>query len=120
MTQVSLVFGGSPAARERAIAAATAQGFRSTAIIEGLPSGEAALDAIPADADVEVFRVAPGCPCCSGNLTMRVTLNRALKRRPAYLYLSLSTAEHKSQVLNFLQEPQYLSLLTIGPDIDCS
>jgi G3E family GTPase len=120
MTQLSLVFGGSHAAREQAIAVAAAKGARSTAIIEGMPSGEATLDDMPVDAGFEIFRVAAGCPCCHGNLTMRVTLNRALRRRPDHLYLSLSNATHKSQVLSFLQEPQYLSLLEIGPEIDCS
>lgn len=120
MTLVSLVFGGSHAARERAIAAAIEPELSSSAIIEGMPSGEAALEDLQQDTDLEVFRVVAGCPCCSGNLTIRVTLNRALKRRPQRLYLSLSNAGHKSQVVNFLQEPQYRALLEIGPDIDCS
>ncbi len=120
MTRLSLVFGGNHAARERAIAVAAANSVRSSAIIEGIPSGEAALDEVPANADFELFRVAAGCPCCHGNLTMRVTLNRALRRRPERLYLSLSNAAHKAEVLSFLQEPQYQSLLDIGPEIDCS
>lgn len=120
MTLVSLVFGGNQAARERAIAAAINLGVSSAAIIEGMPSGESALEEKTQGSDLELFRVAAGCPCCSGNLTMRVTLNRALKRRPHSLYLSLSNAAHKPQVLNFLQEPQYLALLKIGPDIHCS
>lgn len=120
MTLVSLVFGGSHAARERAIAAATEADLRSVAIVEGLPSGEAVLDELPAGVALEVFRVAPGCPCCSGNMTIRVTLNRVLRQRPDRLYLSLSNAEHKSQVLNFLREPQYLALLELGAEIDCS
>ena len=78
------------------------------------------LDELPQDVAFEVFRVAPGCPCCSGNLTIRVTLNRALRKRPERLYLSLSNAEHREQVLNFLREPQYRALLEIGDDIDCS
>jgi G3E family GTPase len=120
MTLLSLVLGGSHAARERAIAESAEPGVSSVAIIEGLPTGEAALDALPAGTSLEVFRVASGCPCCSGNLTMRVTLNRALRQRPERLYLSLSNAEHKSQVLNFLQEPQYLAWLRVDDEIDCS
>ena len=120
MTRVSLVLGDSHAARERAIAAAANTDVSSVAIVEGLPSGEAVLDDLPQDVRLDVFRVAPGCPCCSGNLTMRVTLNRALRKRPAHLYLSLSNAEHREQVLNFLREPQYQALLDIGDDIDCS
>lgn len=120
MTLLSLVFGGSHAARERAIAASAEAGLRSVAIIEGLASGEEGLDALPAGASLEVIRVASGCPCCSGNLTMRVMLNRALRHRPERLYLSLSNAEHKMQVLNFLQEPQYRAWLQIDDEIDCS
>jgi hypothetical protein len=51
---------------------------------------------------------------------MRVTLNRVLRRSPARLYLSLSDATHREQVLMFLQAPQYLDLLAIGPDLQCS
>ncbi|MCE2830830.1 MAG: hypothetical protein LW709_01875 [Oxalobacteraceae bacterium] len=51
---------------------------------------------------------------------MRVTLNRVLRRSPARLYLSLSDASHREQVLMFLQAPQYLDLLAIGPDLQCS
>ena len=120
MTEVSLVLGGSQAARERAIAAAAKAGVSSVAIVEGLPSGETALEELPEGVNLDVFRVAPGCPCCSGNLTIRVTLNRALRKRPAHLYLSLSNAEHREQVLNFLREPQYRALLETGDDIVCS
>ncbi len=120
MTLVSLVYGGSSAARERAIAAAIAPGVPSAAIVEGLPTGEDVLAQATEAGQLQVFRVAAGCPCCNGNLTMRVTLNRALRQRPQQLYLSLSNAAHKEQVLNFLQEPQYLPLLEIGAGMDCS
>ena len=120
MTVLSLVLGGSANDRERAIAADLPPGLACAAIIEGLPSGAAPLNDIPPDASLEVIRVAPGCPCCTGNLTMRVTLNRVLRRSPARLYLSLSDASHREQVLMFLQAPQYLDLLAIGPDLQCS
>jgi hypothetical protein len=120
MTELSLVLGGSADDRERAIAADLPPGLACAAIIEGLPSGAAPLNDIPPDASLEVIRVAPGCPCCTGNLTMRVTLNRVLRRSPARLYLSLSDATHREQVLMFLQTPQYLDLLAIGPDLQCA
>ncbi len=121
MTLLSLVLGGSADDRERAIAADIPPGLACAAIIEGLPSGGAApLNEMPPDVSLEVVRVAPGCPCCTGNLTMRVTLNRVLRRSPARLYLSLSDASHREQVLLFLQAPQYLALLAIGPDLQCA
>ncbi|MFM2107161.1 MAG: hypothetical protein RLZZ513_229 [Pseudomonadota bacterium] len=119
MTVVSLVLGGTPHARESAIASAIAGKLRCAAIIEGLPSGIAALDQLPPELTLEVARVAPGCPCCSGNLTVRVTLNRLLKRAPQQLFLSLMDATHRDSVLVFLQEPQYRDRLVIGPDIRC-
>ena len=100
MTLVSLVFGGSSAARERAIAAAIAPGVASAAIVEGLPTGDDVLAQASANGQLQ--------------------LNRALRQRPQRLYLSLSQAAHKEQVLKFLQEPQYLPLLEIGAGIDCS
>ena len=120
MTELSLVLGGSADDRERAIAADLPPGLACAAIIEGLPSGAAPLNEVPPDVSLVVVRVAPGCPCCTGNLTMRVTLNRVLRRSPARLYLSLSDATHREQVLMFLQAPQYLDLLAIGPDLQCS
>jgi hypothetical protein len=120
MTLLSLVYGGSSDDRERAIAADIPAGLACAAIVEGLPSGVAPLNELPPEMSLAVFRVAPGCPCCTGNLTMRVTLNRALRRSPARLYLSLSDATHREQILLFLQTPQYLNLLAIGPDIACS
>ena len=119
MIEVSLVVGGRGDDRERAIAAAVPAGVACAAIIEGLQSGIAPLNELPPEVSLEVLRVAPGCPCCTGNLTMRVTLNRVLRKSPAKLYLSLSDATHREQILLFLQGSQYLDLLAIGPDIRC-
>ena len=118
MTLVSLVTGGSSADRERAIAKAVTAGEPCAAIIEGLPSGDGALDSLASES-IEVVRVAPGCPCCHGNLTVRVTLNRLLRRAPSRLYLSLLSNAHRDQILAFLQEPQYRERLTIGADMRC-
>lgn len=118
MTRVSLVTGGSRNDRERAIAAAVPAGEYCAAIIEGLASDDSPLDALASES-IEVVRVAPGCPCCSGNLTVRVTLNRLLRRAPRHIYLSLSSSAHRAEILTFLQEPQYQARLTIGPDILC-
>jgi len=119
MTVLSLVLGGSANDRERAIAADLPSDMACAAIIEGLPSGAAPLNELPPEVSLDIIRVAPGCPCCTGNLTMRVTLNRALRRSPERLYLSLSDATHREQVLLFLQSPQYVDLLKIGPELRC-
>lgn len=123
MTLVTLVHGGSGDAREAAIAAqATARGSDggSAAILEGLAGGNDALQKLAASAVMKVIRVAPGCPCCTGNLTMRITLNRVLRAKPARLFLSLADASHKAQVREFLQDAQYREHLELGPELDCS
>lgn len=118
MTTVTLVYGGSAAAREQAIAAQADPHRPGVAIVEGLASGQSPLDAI-APATLRTIRVAPGCPCCTGNLTMRVTLNRLLRQAPARLYLSLADASHREQVRAFLQDPQYQAHLELGPELEC-
>ncbi len=119
MTILTLVHGGNRLARESAIAAALKRGRDNAAIVEGLVGSDSPLDALAAANEVRLFRVSPACPCCSGNLTMRVTLNRVLRRPPDYLYLSLADTAHKASVLNFLKEDQYRSLLELGDEVDC-
>ncbi len=119
MTRVTLVVGGDGAAREKAIAVSAEPGKRTVALIEGLPSGSA-LDDVTTPNALQVVRIAPGCPCCTGNLSMRVTLNRALRQDPDQLFLSLANREHLANVINFLQEDQYRSRLEIGQTLDCS
>lgn len=119
MTVVTLVVGGSSAAREQAIAADLDPKVPNAAIIEGLPDGQALLETSADSLSLEVVRVAPGCPCCTGNLTMRVTLNRLLRRAPARLYLSIANASHQPQIAAFLQETQYQAHLQLGPDLVC-
>ncbi len=124
MTLVTLVHGGSNDAREAAIAtkvssfAADGHG-PSAAILEGLAGGRGALQELEESSVMKVIRVAPGCVCCTGNLTMRVTLNRLLREKPAQLYLSLADARHKDKVREFLQEAQYREHLELGPELDC-
>ena len=119
MTVVTVVSGGDGAARERAIAAHVDPRIANAAIIEGLPDGRALLENAAQGLSLQVLRVTPGCPCCTGNLTMRVTLNRVLRHAPACLYLSIANATHKAQVVNFLQEQQYQEHLTLGPELVC-
>ncbi len=120
MTTVTVVHGGSGTTRERFIAGRLAADKRSVAIIEGL-AGDGALDNLPdPSTKPTVVRIAPGCPCCTGKLTMRVTLNRLLRDDPAQLFISLAADAHLSGVINFLQEDQYRERLTLLEPVDCS
>jgi hypothetical protein len=119
-----LVTGATPGAREAAIAAALRPGEASVIILEGLSDGTAALasDAGGGLADYpgvlpQLHRIAPGCLHCSGNLVLRVTLNRVLRHPPARLYISLATATHLEQLRSWLSEAPYGELLTLQPDI---
>ena len=63
---------------------------------------------------LQVVRIAPGCLCCTGSLTMRVTLNRLLRQRPQALYLSLASSEHRDSIAALLSAPPYTEWLVLG------
>ncbi|MEO6352267.1 MAG: GTPase [Burkholderiaceae bacterium] len=128
---VTLVVGASAAAREAAIAAAirpvaTAVSIADGSIaliLEGFPSGvsaqAAALDPQHNPALAQAARIAPGCLCCIGNLTLKVTLNRILRRQQQSLqriYISLASASHIAQLRMFLSSPPYDRLLRLTDD----
>jgi hypothetical protein len=126
-----LVTGDRAGAREAAIAARLAQHdgpdggmeLPTVIILEGLSDGGSALAFDPADGPAgvapvpKVLRIAPGCLHCSGNLVLRVTLNRVLRHPPARLYISLATAEHLELLRAWLSEPPYGDLLDLQSDI---
>lgn len=120
MTIVTLIHGGNATVREQAIAALAPARHRAAAIIEGIAGAGLPGDMLASSEQLTVVRIAPGCPCCTGNLMMRVTLHRLLRKNPAQLYLSLANNEHLSAVINFLQEDQYRQRLEIGTPVDCS
>jgi hypothetical protein len=112
---VSLVTGPTTGAREQLIAAQLEPGnFRCAVLLEGLPDGHTILT--PSDT-LLIERIAPGCLCCTGNLVLRVTLNRILRRRPERLYIGLATTEHLDQLRSWLQSPPYDQLLELTPDL---
>ena len=119
MTLMTLVYGGTPSDREKTIASLAPHNGAS-AIIEGLPDGTGALEALAATSQLQLQRIAPGCPCCHGNLTVRVMLNRMLRQAPQQIYLGIADASHLPAIREFLQEAQYRERLLIGPEIDCS
>jgi hypothetical protein len=116
----TLVTGASAGLREAAIAARLAPaGAIPTAIptailLEGLADGRSLL---PASDTILIQRIAPGCLCCTGNLVLRVTLNRILRRPPERLYIGLATTEHLDQLRSWLSCPPYDQLLELTPDL---
>jgi len=114
----TLVTGPGAAARERSILAqlqAAGPGAAPAIILEGLPSGDAALDTVTPP--LTIARIAPGCLCCTGNLVLRVTLNRMLRQRPERLFIGVARSEHLDQLRSWLQTEPYDQLLTLTPDL---
>lgn len=123
MTPVTLVTGPRAAARESAISraittdvAATGGKQQSIAVIlEGLPDGSGVLE--DRASDLQLARIAPGCLCCTGNIVLRVTLNRILRDPPAHLYIGLADITHLDRIRLFLSDPPYDCLLTLTGDL---
>jgi hypothetical protein len=113
-TLVTIVTGASAAAREAAIAALLAPGQGAAMILEGLSDGRPLL---VSSAMHDVHRVAPACLCCTGNLVLRVTLNRILRKRPGRLFIGVANWDHLDQLRSWLQQPPYDQLLELTPDL---
>jgi hypothetical protein len=113
----TLVIGPGARVREAAIAAglSNAPGLHAI-ILEGLPAGDSPLDTVPDN--VRVARIAPGCLCCTGNLVLRVTLNRLLRLRPDRLTIGVARGEHLDQLRSWLQSEPYDQLLRLTADLD--
>ncbi|WP_298403232.1 GTPase [Janthinobacterium sp.] len=122
-TPLTLVSGGRAAGREAAIAQALAPGEPAAVILEGLADGNAILADLAGQASpsssfpLQLLRIAPGCLCCSGNLVLRVTLNRLLRHPPARLFISLADATHIEQLRVWLTASPYDVLLALQADI---
>ena len=120
---LTLVSGGRAAGREAAIAQALAPGELAAVILEGLADGNAILADLAGQASpsssfpLQLLRIAPGCLCCSGNLVLRVTLNRLLRHPPARLFISLADATHIEQLRAWLTASPYDVLLALQADI---
>lgn len=110
----TLVTGPTPAARERRIASQLSDGQHNVLLLEGMPDGSTHL--VPSDT-LHVHRVAPACLCCTGNLVLRVTLNRILRSRPDRLYIGVASTGHLDQLRSWLQQPPYDQLLELTPDL---
>ncbi|GGY80408.1 GTPase [Pseudoduganella plicata] len=114
----TLVTGARAIDRERAIAALLQPSVDTAVIIEGLADPNTPLaDAEGNAAGPTLLRIAPGCLCCAGNLVLRVTLNRLLRRPPARLFISLADATHVGQLRALLSAQPYDSLLSLYDDV---
>ena len=114
--RASRVTGATVAARDALVAAHLASGERTAAILEGLPDGRNTL--LPSST-LDLHRVTPACLCCTGNLVLRVTLNRILRARPDRLFIGVANLDHLDQLRSWLQNPPYDQLLELTPDL-CS
>lgn len=114
----TLVHGGRASTREEALAICVNPNIRSVIILEGLPDGKDAA-ALRANDNLQIIRIAVGCMCCSGNLVMRVTLNRVLRDKPAHLYISVANQEHIEQLRFCLTHVPYDAWLSFNQDIIC-
>lgn len=118
MISTTLVTGASGAEREAAIAASLDRQMPTAVILEGLADGKCELPSGADAALLKVVRIAPGCICCTGSLTMRVTLNRILRHPPQRLFIGLADARHLPDIRKFLGAPPYDRLLTLTDDIN--
>lgn len=114
MTPTTLVTGDTAKAREAAIAAHLDAAVDTALILEGLPAGNPILAEAPG---LRISRIAPGCLCCTGNLTMRVTLNRFLRNPPQRLFIGLATSDHLDRLRAILSQAPYDALLTLTQDL---
>jgi hypothetical protein len=119
---VTLVTGPGSRAREAAIAALiadlphppTAQNGAYAVILEGLADPGSSL--VPS-ASLLISRIASGCLCCTGNLVLRVTLNRLLRQSPEHLFIGVADSGHLDQLRSWLQSEPYDQLLELTQDI---
>lgn len=133
MIPASIVTGASASEREAAIARALMadvleegridNGARAPApaavLLEGFPDGKIPdeLEFLSSNNAIWIEWTAPGCLCCIGNLTLRVTLNRLLRRRPSRLYIAVADGRHLPELRRFLSAPPYDGWLRLGPEL---
>jgi G3E family GTPase len=116
VTVATLVIGNTAALREAAIASSIDPAISTALILEGIPDGSSRLDQL-ASSTFQIFRIAPGCMCCAGNLAMRVMLNRVLRNRPSHLYIGIANTGHLAGIRNFLTQAPYDNLLMLTKDL---
>lgn len=114
----TLVIGAGADAREAAIAQTVDPALPTAVILEGMPGAEPALaELAPSHPLLTVTRIAPGCICCGGNLTMRVTLNRILRQQPQRLFIGLADFTHLERIVLFLKQEPYDKFLSLTKEM---
>lgn len=92
------------------------------ALLEGFPSGkqDSPLTALVASHPLRIARIAAGCLCCTGNLTLRVTLNRLLREQPpaAHLFIAMDDTDHLPALRAMLQAAPYADWLALTADFE--
>jgi len=114
LISTTLIAGGSAKQREEAIRDLLDPGVPTAVLFEGMPSGTSSLPDTPR---LTVAYIAPGCPCCTGSLVFRVTLNRILRTKLDHLYIAVATAEHLQTLRAFLALPPYSQSLSVVNDV---
>ena len=121
MIATTLVYGATSVQRDAAIHACVASlpaNARIGLILEGPASSADRLGALAAgDTRLILHRIAAGCPCCSGNLTLRVTLDRLIHRAPNHILLGIASDAHQAQLRDFLMAAPYDRHLALMPDL---
>lgn len=105
--RVQLLAGGNYPTREAWIVTAVAAlplGLKVGVLLEGLPSGSLLLQP---SSHLVIERIAPGCFCCIGQLAMRVTLNRLLRRQLDVLFIAINDINHLQALSLYLQTDAY-------------
>ena len=118
-TVLTLVTGASASSREAAIAAHLSDLHEDGAqaiILEGLAYGSSPLDDL--SPGQTLARIAPGCLCCTGNLVLRVTLNRLLRQRPRRIFIGVADSGHLDQLRSWLESEPYDQLLRLTSDLN--
>jgi hypothetical protein len=79
---------------------------------------EGVFTALSAPAGVVIEQIAAGCVCCVGQIALRVTLTRVLrKHRPTTLLLLLASGEHIDRVRRMLQEDHFATVLRLSESV---
>lgn len=74
---------------------------------------------IEAGAGRAIVRLDSGCPCCAGQVSLRVALTGLLRSaRPARLFVELDAASHAQAVLRLLAGPWLAPVLALGPLVE--
>ncbi|MDQ7968976.1 MAG: GTPase [Oxalicibacterium faecigallinarum] len=116
MIPTTLVTGSSSFHRDTAILSQLDPALHTAIILEGLSDGR---DVFPSPdvSRIQLHRIAAGCMCCTGNLVMRVTLNRLLRSKPDRLFISVANDLHLAQLRDVLKAPPYDQYLNLTDDL---